>query len=94
MSEPRPSVFGEDFRSELKEALREVIHEELTANGNAIRCDDNGGLLNAERAAEYLSVSKSWLYKNSDRLPFAKKVGGARRFDKAGMRRWLESQRR
>src|SRR5262245_9099718 len=55
---------------------------------------DEDGLVNADRAARYLCVSKAWLYKNTDRLPFAKKVGGARRFDRRGMRRWLESQRR
>ena len=95
MSEP---ILGEALRSELKAILREVIREELAglAYGNGRHptgCDDDG-LVNVDMAAEYLSVSKAWLYKNSGRLPFAKKVVGALRFDSRGMRRWLESQRR
>ena len=91
-------ILGEPLRNELKELIREVIREELAgaANGSGypIGLDDEDGLLNVDKAAEYLSVSKAWLYKNSDRLPFAKKIGGARRFDRRGMRQWLESQRR
>jgi len=91
-------ILGEPLRNELKELIREVIREELAgaANGSGYPTglDDEDGLLNVDKAAEYLSVSKAWLYKNSDRLPFAKKIGGARRFDQRGMRRWLESQGR
>jgi len=91
-------ILGESLRAELKELLREVIREELAggANGSAHPPgrDDDDRLANVHEAAEYLSMSKSWLYKNSDRLLFAKKVGGALRFDRRAMRRWLESQRR
>jgi Helix-turn-helix domain len=91
-------LLGDALRAEVKELLRMVIREELAGvangSGHPTGCDVNGGLVNADKAAEYLSVSKSWLYKNSDRLPFAKKVGGALRFDRRGMHRWLESQRR
>jgi predicted DNA-binding transcriptional regulator AlpA len=95
MSEP---ILGEPLRNELKELIREVIREELAgvANGIAypIGRNDDDGLVNVHQAAEFLSVSKAWLYKNSNRLPFARKIGGALRFDRRGMRRWLESQRR
>ena|SRR5215471_9566744 len=82
----------------LLDQIRQIVREEITAAMNNSghptgRIDDNG-LLNVDMAAAYLSVSSSWLYKNSHRLPFAKKVGGSLRFDKGGMRRWLESQRR
>jgi len=82
----------------LLDQIRQIVREEITAAMNNSghptgRIDDNG-LLNVDKAATYLSVSSSWLYKNSHRLPFAKKVGGSLRFDKGGMRRWLESQRR
>jgi predicted DNA-binding transcriptional regulator AlpA len=97
MSEPS-KILGEAVRNELKELVREVIREELAgaANGSwhPTGQDDDDGLVNADKAAAYLSVSKAWLYKNSDRLPFARKIGGALRFDRRGMRRWLESQRR
>jgi hypothetical protein len=82
----------------LLEQIRQIVREEIAAamndRGHPTGRDDDDGLVNVDMAAEYLSVSKAWLYKNSDRLPFAKKVGGALRFDKRGMRRWLESQRR
>jgi hypothetical protein len=95
MSEP---VLGEPLRNELKELIREVIREELTGvangSGHPIGGDNDDGLVNVDVAAEFLSISKAWLYKNSHHLPFAKKVGGALRFDRRGMRRWLESQRR
>jgi hypothetical protein len=99
MSDPaKTNILGDALRAELKEIVREVLREELAGatNGSGHRTgrDDDDGLVNADKAAEYLSVSKSWLYKNSDRVPFAKKVGGALRFDRRGMRRWLESQRR
>jgi hypothetical protein len=94
----RTAILGAALREELKELVREVIREELAGvakeNWHPTGCEDDDGLFNADKAAEYLSVSKAWLYKNSNRLPFAKKVGGARRFDRRGMRRWLESQRR
>jgi Helix-turn-helix domain len=98
MSEPvKTTILGDPLRAELKELLREVIREELAgaANGSGrlTRHDEDDGLVNSEKAAEYLAVSKGWLYKNSHRLPFAKKVGGARRFAIREMRRWLESQR-
>jgi predicted DNA-binding transcriptional regulator AlpA len=99
MSEPgKTTILGDALRAELKELLREVIREELAraANGSGqlARHDEDDGLVNSEKAATFLGVSRSWLYKNSGRLPFAKKVGGALRFDRRGMRRWLESQRR
>ena len=97
MSDPAKQLFSDFFRQELKELLREVIREEAAAmnsNGYPTGRDNDDGLVNVDMAAEFLSVSKAWLYKNSHRLPFAQKVGGARRFDRRGMRRWLESQRR
>jgi predicted DNA-binding transcriptional regulator AlpA len=99
MSEPgKTTILGDALRAELKELLREVIREELArstnGSGQLTRHDEDDGVVNSEKAARYLGVSRSWLYKNSYRLPFAVKVGGSRRFCKRGMRRWLENQRR
>jgi predicted DNA-binding transcriptional regulator AlpA len=95
MSEP---ILGKSLRNELKELIRQVIREELTGvangSGHPTGRDDDDGLVNVDMAAEFLSVSKAWLYKNSHRLPFAKKIGGVLRFDRRGIRRWVESQRR
>gem|GEM_PF-2589105 len=91
-------ILGEPLRNELKELIREVIRDELAGDanwsGHLTGRDDGDGLVSADKAAEFLSVSKAWLYKNSNRLPFARKIGGALRFDRRGMRRWLESQGR
>jgi predicted DNA-binding transcriptional regulator AlpA len=91
-------ILGDALRAEVKELLREVIREELTGiangSGHPTRRDNDDGLVNVDIAAEFLSVSKAWLYKNSNRLPFARKIGGALRFDRPGMRRWLESRPR
>jgi predicted DNA-binding transcriptional regulator AlpA len=88
-------ILGESLRNELKELLREVIREELAENGSWHPTErDDDGLVNSDKAAKYLSVSKAWLYKNSNRLPFMIKIGGALRYDMRAMRRWLESQRR
>ena len=84
---------SEDFRAELKALIKEALREELrtvTSRGDP----DNEGLVDVKEAAAYLSVTPSWLYKKASSLPFSKKIGGARRFDRRGMRRWLESQRR
>jgi excisionase family DNA binding protein len=94
----KTTILGDALRAELKELLREVLREELAGaangSGHPTGRDDDDGLLNVDKAAEYLSVSKSWLYKNSDHLPFAKRIGGSRRFSMREMRRWLASQRR
>jgi|SRR5215472_8203948 len=81
-------------KGELQKIVFDAVSSALERRRPEAPLYDGDGLVNADKAAEYLSVSKAWLYKNSNRLPFAKKVGGALRFDKRGMRRWLESQRR
>jgi len=91
MSEAGKNPF-DALLDQIRLIVREVIHEELTANSDAIQCDGDAGLVNAEKAAQYLCVSRAWLYKNANRLPFAKKVGGARRFDMQEMRRWLKGR--
>ena len=92
MSVPRPFVFGESLRCELKEIVKEALREEMMTIGKSGHSETQDGLINVEEAAEYLSVSKAWLYKNASRLPFAKKIGGSRRFDIREMRRWLETR--
>lgn len=46
-------------------------------------------LLDADAAAQQLGMSKVWLYRNANRLPFARKIGRSLRFDSAGIDRWL-----
>jgi len=89
----KTTILGDALREELFQLVKEALREELgtvTSWGDP----DHEGLIDVKEAAEYLSVTPSWLYKKASSLPFSKKIGGARRFDRRGMRRWLESQRR
>jgi hypothetical protein len=81
-------------KGELQKIVFDAVSMALGHRRSESLLHDDDGLVDVHKAAEYLSVSKAWLYKNSARLPFALKVGGALRFDRRGMRRWLESQRR
>ena len=57
MSGPRPSLFGDAFRSELREIFREVIREEVTAH-NAQPAEKDR-LLIPEEAATILGQNVS-----------------------------------
>jgi len=46
-------------------------------------------LLSVDEASVRLGMSKRWLYRNQSKLPFARKVGGAVRFEARGLDRWL-----
>ena len=49
-------------------------------------------LLSVAETAERMGVSKDWLYKNGEDLPFSRKVGRRRLFDEGGMERWMKRQ--
>jgi len=53
------------------------------------------GLLSAEDAAEYLGMSKSWVYKAAEfgRLPCVR-IGSALRFDPSELQAFVKSQRK
>jgi predicted DNA-binding transcriptional regulator AlpA len=90
-SEPSP---GKMVVQMTVEELRSLICSEIAAANDEADRGGEEGLATMEEAVEFLAVGKHWLYKNSGKLPFAVKVGGALRFDKKGMRRWLESRKR
>lgn len=54
----------------------------------------NGGpdtLLKVDEAAARLGVSKRWMYRKADSLPFTKRLtGGTLRFSARGLERWKE----
>jgi len=78
----------------LLDLLANKIVERLrqTDKGNVHQCDSK--LLDVHQASEILGLSKHWLYKNSDRLPFTVKVGGALRFERHGLEHWLKMRRK
>jgi predicted DNA-binding transcriptional regulator AlpA len=62
-----PVIITEPLRAELKALLREVFEEM-----HVYQTDDR--LLDADEAAKLLSVSPDWLYRNSRKLPFVKRI--------------------
>ena len=57
----------------------------------------NGGdkdrLLTANEAADQLNVSRRWIYRKADTLPFTRRLsGGTLRFSSAGLTRWQASR--
>ena len=48
-------------------------------------------LLTVEQVCEILNVEQEWVYHNSKRLPFTRKVGGMLRFSSNGVQRYIEA---
>jgi hypothetical protein len=51
-------------------------------------------LLDVEGAAKRLGVSKTWVYRHADALPFRVRLDGALRFDPRGLAAFLADRRR
>ena len=51
-------------------------------------------LYGVQEAADRLDMSRDYLYRNSDTLPFSLHVGDRVMFDRKGMEDWIEIQRR
>jgi len=72
--------------------LRELIRDEIQAASTTQHETDR--LLTAEDAAEMLSMSTDWLYRNAKKLPFTRKLGHKMlRFSQQGIVKWLESRK-
>jgi excisionase family DNA binding protein len=48
-------------------------------------------LLTVEQVCEVLNVTEEWIYHNTKKLPFVRKVGGMLRFSGNGLQRYIES---
>ena len=73
---------------QLRELIRDAIRVATSTQQEADR------MLTAEEAAEMLSMSTDWLYRNAKKLPFTRKVGPKRlRFSQRGIIKWLESRK-
>jgi predicted DNA-binding transcriptional regulator AlpA len=62
---------GEALLAAIRLAVREEIREVLSQGG--FSSDDR--LLDTEEASKVLQVSPDWLYRNSRRLPFTRRLG-------------------
>ena len=68
--------------------LEPIIQKAVKEALNGHREEDR--LVDAEEAANILSVSVEWLYRNAKRLPFTRKLGHKMlRFSSVGIQRYL-----
>jgi excisionase family DNA binding protein len=78
-------AFAEAFRQVLREAKRPEPSETKQVDER---------LLTVREAAEVLNVSLDWLYRNSKKLPFSKKLGPKMlRFSYQGLQKYLATIR-
>jgi len=72
----------------LKPIVKEAVQEAL----NGHREEDR--LLDAEQAANMLSVSSDWLYRQAKKLPFTRKLGPKMlRFSYQGIQKYLATRK-
>ena len=72
--------------------VRELIREEINRALNHSVQDER--LIDAEEAAKLLSLSPDWLYRNSKKLPFTRKLGPKMlRFSYQGIVKWLSTRK-
>ena len=93
-AEAVPAVLGELER--LKAILWSRLITSQATNGHIpgdAQLPGDDDLLTATAAAKLLGMSRDWLYKNSAKLPFTRRVGPrAVRFSAKGIRRYLASR--
>jgi predicted DNA-binding transcriptional regulator AlpA len=79
-------LLGETLLNAIRLAVREEIREDLSQGG--FSSDDR--LLDTEEASKVLHVSPDWLYRNSRKLPFTRKLGSkVLRFSYRGIQTWI-----
>ena len=92
MSEPG-KILGDALRAELKEIVREALREDRIENGT-VSATEKDTPLTAEQAAALIGVSRRWVYRHADRLPFARRINRKNvRFSRAGLQRWLDAKK-
>jgi hypothetical protein len=69
-------------------ALRQAATPAVSASGSS------EPLLDVEQAAKRLGVSKTWLYRHANALPFTVRLDGALRFDPHRLAAFLADRRR
>jgi excisionase family DNA binding protein len=71
--------------------LRAIVRNEVQAALKSAPKDDK--LLTVEEVCAVLNVNPEWVYHNSRKLPFVRKLGGMLRFSSNGLQRWIESKK-
>jgi excisionase family DNA binding protein len=85
MSEPTKNPF--DL---LLAEIRAAVAEEIA---KAVKGSRDDRLLTVEQVCETLNCTEAWLYHNTKKLPFVRKVGGLLRFSSNDLQRWIAAQR-
>ncbi|MGH7774321.1 MAG: helix-turn-helix transcriptional regulator [Candidatus Binatia bacterium] len=90
MSEPAnpPTLLADALAAILKPIVKEAVEQAL--NGHR----DEDRLLDAEEAAKLLGMSRYWLYRHAQKLPFTRKLGPKNlRFSYQGIQKWLATRK-
>jgi predicted DNA-binding transcriptional regulator AlpA len=80
----------------LVDAIRVAVREEIAKalNGNSRAADEPDRWLTPDEAAKLMQVNEAWIYRNSRRLPFAKKLSRKQlRLSEKGLMRWLAARK-
>jgi predicted DNA-binding transcriptional regulator AlpA len=85
MSDPSRNPFDA-----LLDAFRQMVREEIAA---ALKGSKDDRLLAVAEVCETLNCTEAWLYHNTKKLPFVRKVGGMLRFSSNGLQRWIAAQK-
>ena len=76
----------------LEGLLRRIIREEIGTLKTEVTSQDR--LLSADEAANLLSVSEDWVYRNARKLPFTRKLGPKMlRFSSLGIQKYLATRK-
>lgn len=76
------------------DAVRQIVREELRESLKGDPASGSDRLFTAEQASDLLAVSPDWLYRNSRKLPFSRKLGAKMlRFSGEGIQKYLSSKR-
>ena len=76
----------------LLDTIKLAVREEVRSAFREARYGEDR-LISIEEAAKILAVSKDWLYRNTTRLPFTRRVGKHVGFSFKGLQRWVDTRR-
>jgi len=82
MAEPVKNPFEPFF-----DEVRRIVKEEIAA---AVKGSKDDNLLTVEEVCRVLNVTEAWVYHNTKKLPFVRKVGGLLRFSSNDLQRWIK----
>lgn len=80
----------QDLFALLLDQIRTVVAEEIA---KAVKGSKEDRLLTVDEVCKTLNVTEAWLYHNTKKLPFVRKVGGLLRFSSNDLQRWIAAQR-